>query len=422
MIGLRRRAGAADLRRLGFVSRSEDFWRRAPRAIDLVIIAPPVFSIPSPEGQAIYVLVERMAELLPFSTVVLARWPDEGIRGSSPIDDRLLYYRPPLTPGLRDRLPHRIKKAVWGTGAPVLLTYARAAARACRALGPRVVMVEDVPFVAKEVRRRNPGVRIILHQHAPAPTYYSRRRWRSIAKGLDELVFVSRQARAESSRRHGDLGVRARVILNGVSLEHYDPERVVGAATRKLHGISEDQLTFLFVGRVVPYKGPVEAVEAFEKSGLRDARFLVVGDLEPSYDSSPEYVERLRSLARLSAGRVILVGTVPQSAIPEYYAAADAVVVPSIGPEGLPKVITEALAMRRPVLASDRGGSFEVLREGVTGWRLPNPADSADLALRLRIFAESGVRRIAEADRDIVSEERMIREFTRLVEGLKNGR
>ena len=59
--------------------------------------------------------------------------------------------------------------------------------------------------------------------------------------------------------------------------------------------------------------------------------------------------------------------------MPAYYKLSDFIVLTSIGPEGLPKVVTEALAMGIPVIASDRGGTWELLREGKNGWKISDP-------------------------------------------------
>lgn len=72
---------------------------------------------------------------------------------------------------------------------------------------------------------------------------------------------------------------------------------------------------------------------------------LVVGDLNIQLYRNEAYLNRLRNAAQSSDGRVHLVGTVAQQDLPAWYAAADAVIVPTIGAEGLPKVVTEALAM-----------------------------------------------------------------------------
>jgi glycosyltransferase involved in cell wall biosynthesis len=58
---------------------------------------------------------------------------------------------------------------------------------------------------------------------------------------------------------------------------------------------------------------------------------------------------------------------------------ADVVVHASTEPEAFGRVVIEAQAMRRPMIASDLGGPVETIEHGVTGWRVP-PGDAGALA------------------------------------------
>ena len=65
--------------------------------------------------------------------------------------------------------------------------------------------------------------------------------------------------------------------------------------------------------------------------------------------------------------------------MPAAYMLADVVVSASTDPEGFGRVIVEAQAMGRPVVATDHGGARETIVPGVTGWLVP-PRDPAALA------------------------------------------
>ena len=69
--------------------------------------------------------------------------------------------------------------------------------------------------------------------------------------------------------------------------------------------------------------------------------------------------------------------------MPAAYMLADAVVSASRDPEGFGRVIAEAQAMGRPVVATDHGGARETVVPGVTGW-LVQPRDPAALAAAIR--------------------------------------
>ncbi len=74
--------------------------------------------------------------------------------------------------------------------------------------------------------------------------------------------------------------------------------------------------------------------------------------------------------------------------MPAAYMLADVVVSASTDPEGFGRIIVEAQAMGRPVVATDHGGARETIVLGATGWLIPahNPAALAaaiDAALSL---------------------------------------
>jgi glycosyltransferase involved in cell wall biosynthesis len=122
-------------------------------------------------------------------------------------------------------------------------------------------------------------------------------------------------------------------------------------------------LQLLFVGRLVPYKGPDMAIEAAEPF-LADGRaeLTIVGD-GPQRASLEELAARS---ARPSAIRFL--GSVPHEKVPELFAAADALVFPSIREFG-GGVVLEAMAMGAVPIVVNYGGPGElVTRE--TGFRL----------------------------------------------------
>ncbi len=89
----------------------------------------------------------------------------------------------------------------------------------------------------------------------------------------------------------------------------------------------------------------------------------------------------MRQAERLGvADRVRLVGQCDD--MPAALKLADVVVHASTQPEAFGRVVIEAQAMGRPVVASDLGGPVETVEHGVTGWRVP-PGDAAALAAAL---------------------------------------
>jgi len=97
----------------------------------VAILAPPLDTVPSFKGNAIYVLVETLASKLPIPCVVLAYDSSVQLPSFSALDARVLYYRNPIKPVFADRLPYRMKRYLFGSAVPGWITYAHAAAQAC---------------------------------------------------------------------------------------------------------------------------------------------------------------------------------------------------------------------------------------------------------------------------------------------------
>lgn len=417
---------AQKLTACGWSAAGEETWEHLVRLPPFfAFLAPPLDSIPSRQGNAIYTLVERLVEKLPLPTIALACYPTTGQPTPTPISDRILYYRGSLTPTLAERsLPYRLRKRLWGTGVPSLLNYPRAAAQACQHLVLRGLVVEDHPIFCAPVRAVAPRLKLLLHQHIDAPVNTPIRHWKAAVHSLDGIVFVAQHTRQVTEARHGSISVPAWVVYNGVDLHAYDPalnwERA--QTVRAEYAIPLDAPVLLFIGRMVPGKGPAEAVEAFNRAAVPDAHMLVVGDVNVfSIHKDDRYLQRLRLAAAANPARVHLVGSKAQADVPPYYAAADLVIVPTIQSEGLPKVVTEALAMGKPVLASDRGGIWELLEAGRNAHLIPDPSDVSAMAALIgkllgdrEMLARMSANILVE-DRPRMDEGRMVEEFRQIL-------
>ena len=156
----------------------------------------------------------------------------------------------------------------------------------------------------------------------------------------------------------------------------------------------------LCVGRLVPEKGQSVLLHAFARLVERgvDAELELVGS-GPAENGLKRLAERLGL-----ADRVIFAGAIGQDAIGAHYQAASVFCLPSFY-EGIPVVLMEALACRRPAIATAVAGVRELVRDGETGL-LVTPGREDDLADALERLLEDPAlrRRLAEAGRRYVAE------------------
>jgi glycosyltransferase involved in cell wall biosynthesis len=147
--------------------------------------------------------------------------------------------------------------------------------------------------------------------------------------------------------------------------------------------------------RLHPQKGHATLLAAAAR--VPDATFVLAGD----GPLRAELEEKARELGL--AGRCVFLGH--RSDVADLLAAADLVVLPSLF-EGLPVSVLEAMAARRPVVATAIGGTDEAISHELTGL-LVAPSDAAALAAAIqRVQSDPALaRRLAAAGRERVERE-----------------
>jgi glycosyltransferase involved in cell wall biosynthesis len=150
----------------------------------------------------------------------------------------------------------------------------------------------------------------------------------------------------------------------------------VGEAKRRL-GLPAEAPVVGKIARLFPLKGHAEFLDAAAAVARQvpDVHFLLVGDGA----LRAELQERARVLGL--AGRVVFAGLVDPTQVPDHIQAMDVVVHSSLR-EGIARVIPQAGAVGKPVVAFAMDGAPEVIRDGVSGFLVP-PRDTDALAARV---------------------------------------
>jgi glycosyltransferase involved in cell wall biosynthesis len=188
---------------------------------------------------------------------------------------------------------------------------------------------------------------------------------------------------------------------NGIDVTRFYPGCVDGAAVTELRrelGLPPDAKIVGLIGRLVREKGFLEFFEAARiilDRGI-DARFLAIGAAQPEKSDALTLQALIDQLGLQSA--VHFLGL--RDDIPALMSLMDVVALPSYGKEGLPRVLMEAAAMGKPVVATDVRGCREVVADGETGLLVP-VQDSAALAEGLvTVLSDADLaRRLGQAGR-----------------------
>ena len=173
------------------------------------------------------------------------------------------------------------------------------------------------------------------------------------------------------------------------------------------------------VGRLSEQKGQLTLVEAaaLVTPRFRDLELLLVGD-------GPMRPELEAAITRLGLGEAVrLVGWKSGEEIRDLLLTSRGMVLPSFA-EGLPVVIMESLALRRPVISTSVMGIPELVITGKTGWLVPpaNPTALAKAMDECLAADPSDLTLMGEAGRSLVAERHnAIREATRILELIGRG-
>jgi D-inositol-3-phosphate glycosyltransferase len=185
-------------------------------------------------------------------------------------------------------------------------------------------------------------------------------------------------------------------IPPGVDTSHFYP--IPADEAKQFIGLNPEARMVLFVGRIEPLKGVDTLIHAMSCLHLhelhRPVHLAIIGG-EP--DALPENMtDEMVRLQKLCddlcvGGMVIFLGKRGQNTLPYYYSAAEVLVMPSLY-ESFGMVALEAMACGTPVIASEVGGLGYLVKDGETGYTIPDSDPEALCDKLSRLLGDSHLR------------------------------
>jgi len=209
-----------------------------------------------------------------------------------------------------------------------------------------------------------------------------KRRYNAIMARGEIVIAASHYVADEVRRRHKVDPARIRVIPRGVDPKVFNPDTVSAdriARVAQAMRVPDGMFTVMMPGRLTAWKGQAVLLQAIARLPWTEVCCVLVG----SDQGRTKYTRELEKISESLgiADRVRIVGQIDD--IPAALMLSDVVVHASTHAEAFGRVVIEAQAMGRPVIATNLGGPSETVENGVTGW-LTNPGDVDDLARALR--------------------------------------
>jgi D-inositol-3-phosphate glycosyltransferase len=204
--------------------------------------------------------------------------------------------------------------------------------------------------------------------------------WISLTQGMKENVLSYTRMPRE----------KVKVVPLGINLEQFDPSHYNKNESRTFFGLPLDGHTIGVLGRLDKLKGQhilLHAVPDVVKQHP-NVLFLIAGDETAGEYGYKEYLMKLCRQLAIEPFVKFLPFT---EDVPQLMAALDVFVLPSFS-ETFGLVVVEAMAMERPIIATNAGGVPEIITDGKTGL-LIKPHDATEVARAIhRVLSDSALR------------------------------
>jgi glycosyltransferase involved in cell wall biosynthesis len=187
----------------------------------------------------------------------------------------------------------------------------------------------------------------------------------------NKIICVSFAVQSNFNKKQN---VKTIVIHNGIK-----PIRKINALK------SHDILTFVLIGRLMPEKGQwflLETLKDMDRSLLERMHFILIGSPPLKYKNAIQDIFKI--IEKYNLREFVTVYDFKED-ISDYINEADVCLVPSIMKDPFPTTILEAMSVGKPVIATDTGGSVEMIADGITGF-LIKPNDTKEFRNKLTFF------------------------------------
>lgn len=185
---------------------------------------------------------------------------------------------------------------------------------------------------------------------------------------LSDYIFTQSEEDRVTALEEGIIGQdKICTISNGVDVKNrFNPDKIdsnIVELKKKELNINDVDKVAIYIGRMVKEKGIFELVEAFNRISNNNFKLLLVGD-RFTHERDNESYSKLNEA--ISSNKNII-ATGRRADINDLLYMSDVFILPSYR-EGMPRSIIEAMAMGKPVIATNIRGCREEVVDGETGF------------------------------------------------------
>lgn len=221
------------------------------------------------------------------------------------------------------------------------------------------LFLKDSLLFAREVKRaglaQDRNIPILAHHHGSNNFLYN-------IAFKEQIQIVDRIATVYAAGVPPYTLAKHALLRYGIDTDFYSPDKA------KPLNLGFSELVILLPARVSPRKGCFDIIHIVSKvlanGNIKRIKLIFAGSIE-----APIFKEKILRLAeKYGVGDdIIFTGSLSQEQLRDYYTMSDIVVLPSEN-EGSPRILLEAQAMEKPVVAYNVGGVSETLLDSRAGY------------------------------------------------------
>lgn len=231
------------------------------------------------------------------------------------------------------------------------------------------------------VMARLTGAKSVIHLHIKCTEHISALvKW--AMKRTDAIIGVSDFV-AQSAIAQGYRADKVHYVLNSLDMSHWD-DAVDGSAIREEFGITSSTPLLVIASRLFVWKGHTELLKALAivREQVPDIKLLIVGEDDPrAHPGHVRYSLQLKALVEELRLTDNVTFTGLRKDMARVLAACDVYAMPTFE-EPCAVIFLEAMAMRKPIVALDSGGTSQEVDQGAGGL-LSQPDDIESLAANI---------------------------------------
>ena len=209
---------------------------------------------------------------------------------------------------------------------PLFSPYNRKTLKLINKINPEIIIYENMldTSILKLKRNKNKFM-VIQHVHGCLPN--KQRYYKNIKNTIAVSNFIKQDWLKECP------AANVKILPNAINEKHFDISKITKEqkfTLRQQLGISPTDFVVLYTGRIVPEKGILQLIEAFEQINEKNIKLLIVGDINSGRKvKRSEYMKQIEDKIKNNFS-IIKTGFIPYETLVNYYAVADVQVIPSL--------------------------------------------------------------------------------------------